>query len=125
MNVVVDSSAWIEWLIQSSTGKALAPHMPAPEDCIVPTLVQFEVLKWLLREADEEQGDAFIAYTLTCDVEPLSTEIALEAVVLARHLKLATADAIVLATARIKNAELLTCDAHFAGLEGVKHLAKT
>lgn len=90
-----------------------------------PTLVQFEVLKWLLREADEEQGDAFIAYTLTCDVEPLSTEIALEAVVLARHLKLATADAIVLATARIKNAELLTCDAHFAGLEGVKHLAKT
>lgn len=124
MSVVVDSSAWIEWLIQSETGRALARHMPPPERCIVPTLVQFEVLKWLLREAGKAQGHAFIAYSQTCKVVPLTTDIALEAVTLSRNLKLATADAIVLATARRQEARLLTCDAHFEGLSGVEVIAK-
>jgi predicted nucleic acid-binding protein len=41
-----------------------------------------------------------------------------------RH-KLATADAIVYATALEYGADLLTCDAHFAGLTGVVFIAKT
>lgn len=39
--------------------------------------------------------------------------------------KLATADAIVYATARNQGAELLTCDAHFKGLPDVALFAKT
>ena len=124
MNVVVDSSAWIEWLMQSNPGKTLAQHMPTPERCIVPTLVQFEVVKWLLREADRERSRAFIAYSQTCDVVPLTTDIALEAVALSRDHKLATADAIVLATAKARDATLLTCDAHFEAIEGVEFVRK-
>lgn len=36
-----------------------------------------------------------------------------------REHKLATADAIIFATARTRGATLLTCDAHFTGLPGV------
>lgn len=61
---LVDTSAWIEWLVASPTGK------------------------------------------------------------LARKYKLATADAIVLASARGYGADLLTCDAHFEGLSGVRFVAK-
>ncbi|MCK9511361.1 MAG: PIN domain-containing protein [Pigmentiphaga sp.] len=42
-----------------------------------------------------------------------------------REHKLATADAIVYATARHQGAELLTCDAHFADLPNVALFAKT
>ena len=41
-----------------------------------------------------------------------------------RQHKLATADAIVLATAQRHGAELLTCDSHFKGLPGVVLFAK-
>jgi predicted nucleic acid-binding protein len=49
----------------------------------------------------------------------LDTTIALLAADLHREHKLATADAIVYATALHVGAELLTCDAHFDGLPDV------
>ena len=52
-------------------------------------------------------------------VVPLDTTIALLAADLHREHKLATADAIVYATARRMGAGLLTCDAHFEGLPNV------
>lgn len=42
-----------------------------------------------------------------------------------REYGLATADAVVYATARRQGAELLTCDAHFKGLPGVALFAKS
>lgn len=50
---LVDSSAWIEWLIDSPTGIELVPAIPAAEQCVVPTIVQLEVVKWLTREVGE------------------------------------------------------------------------
>jgi predicted nucleic acid-binding protein len=41
-----------------------------------------------------------------------------------REYKLATADAIVYATARDRSAELLTCDAHFENLPEALYYAK-
>ena len=60
-----------------------------------------------------------MAYTLKCQVMPLDTATALLTADLHRQHKLATADAIVYATAVQQRAELLTCDAHFEGLPGV------
>ena len=116
---VVDTSAWIEWLVGSAVGKKLAKEFPEKSLCIVPTIVQLELSKWLWRELGEAQADQVIAYTLKCRVEPLDTATALLAADLHRQHKLATADAIVYATAVKHGAELLTCDAHFKGLPGV------
>jgi predicted nucleic acid-binding protein len=116
---VVDTSAWIEWLTGGAVGEALSKQFPDKADCIVPTIVQLELSKWLVREVGEEKADQVIAYTQKCIVVPLDTSIALLAADLHREHKLATADAIVYATARHQHAKLLTCDAHFDGLAGV------
>lgn len=121
----VDTSAWIEWLTGSALGKKLGKHFPDKPQCIVPTIVQLELSKWMVREVGEEQADQVIAYTQKCIVVPLDTTIALLAADLHREHKLATADVIVYATARHHGAELLTCDAHFDGLPDVALFAKT
>ncbi len=122
---VVDTSAWIEWLTGSALGKKLGKLFPDKAQCIVPTIVQLELSKWLLRELGEEQADQVIAYTQKCIIVPLDTTIALRAADLHRAYKLATADAIVYATAQQQGAELFTCDAHFKGLPDVMLFAKT
>lgn len=121
---VVDTSAWIEWLIDSALGKKLAAEIPAREQCVVPTLVQLELAKWLARETDEDRTDQVIAYTQKCVVVPMDTRIALCAAELCREHKLATADAIVYATAHEHDADVLTCDAHFAKLPDVVYFRK-
>lgn len=121
---VVDTSAWIEWLTASSLGRRLEKAFPDKAQCIVPTLVQLELSKWLMREVGEEQADQAIAYTQKCVVVPLDTRIALLAAEFCRQHKLATADAIVYATAQASDADLLTCDAHFAKLPGVVYFRK-
>jgi predicted nucleic acid-binding protein len=122
---VVDTSAWIEWLIASPVGKKLAREIPEKDLCIVPTIVQLELSKWLWRELGESQVDEVIAYTMKCQVKPLDMTTALLAADLHRQHKLATADAIVYATAVQHGAELLTCDAHFEGLPGVVLIPKS
>ena len=121
---VVDTSAWIEWLIGGPLREELAGEIPDRTQCVVPTIVQLELSKWLTREAGEEAADQMIAYTQKCVVVPLDTRIALAAAELHRQYKLATADAIVYATARETSADLLTCDAHFDRLPSVILLKK-
>jgi predicted nucleic acid-binding protein len=115
----VDTSAWIEWLVDTPLAAELASVMPPREECIVPTLVQLELSKWLHRNRGEAEADEFIAYTQKCLVIPLDTTIALQAADLCRQFRLATADAIIYATALSQDARFLTCDAHFEDLPGV------
>lgn len=122
---LIDTSAWIEWLIASPTGKAVASKIPARAKWLVPTIVQLELTKWLTREIGEDKSDQVIAFTQMCAVAPLDTKIALAAAEICRTRKLATADAIIYATALEHEAELVTCDAHFDGLPGVTLIPKT
>ncbi|MFT4184030.1 MAG: type II toxin-antitoxin system VapC family toxin [Rhizobium sp.] len=122
---VVDSSAWIEWLLGSPIGQQLSDQIPKPNRCIVPTIVQLELSKWLLREQGEDALNSFIAYTMLCNVAPMDTAIARRAAEISTQHKLATADAIIYATALQHDADVLTCDAHFEGLEHVTYLPKT
>ena len=121
---VVDTSAWIEWLIGGALGKRVGQEFPAQSEWVVPTIIQLELSKWLLREADESRADSVIAYTRKCVVVPLDTSVALLAADLHYTHKLATADAIVYATAQASGADLLTCDAHFAKLPGCVYFRK-
>lgn len=67
---LVDTSAWIEWLIASPTGKIIAPLMPAREDWLVPAIVELELAKWLTRELSEDKTDQVIAFTQMCLIAP-------------------------------------------------------
>lgn len=121
---LVDTSAWIEWLIDSPVGRSLKPELPERERWLVPTIVQLELAKWLIREKGDDRADQVIAFTETCRVAELDTSIALSAADLCARYKLATADAVVYATALKYGADLLTCDRHFDGLPTVRYIPK-
>lgn len=116
---VLDTSAWIEWLIDSPAGRSVQAKVPSREKCLVPTVVQLELVKWLTRELGEAKADQVIAFTEKCVVIPLDTKLAIQAAEICLKHKMATADAIIYATTIEHRADLVTCDMHFAGLPGV------
>lgn len=122
--VLVDTCGWIEWLTDSPLADAYAPYLDASDDLLVPTLVQHELYKWLSRERDTPSALSAIAATRSANVLPLDTSVALLAADVAREFRLATADAIIYATARQHGAKLVTSDAHFSHLPDVVFLAK-
>jgi predicted nucleic acid-binding protein len=122
---VVDTSAWIEAMDNTTAlGKMIAAEMPAPADWLVPTVVQLELAKWARRELEEDETQHLIAFTSICHVADLDSEIALAAAAFSALYRLSTADAIIYATALAYGADLLTCDAHFKDLPGVRYISK-
>jgi predicted nucleic acid-binding protein len=121
---LVDTSAWVEFLTGSALGLVFATEFPEREQWLVPTIVQLELAKWLTREVGEDKADQVIAFTVTCVVADLDTATALSAAELCARHKLATADAVVYATALAHDADVLTCDRHFENLPGVHFVEK-
>lgn len=121
---LVDTCGWIEWMIDSPLAKNYSRYLTSPDTLIVPTLVQHELYKWMCRETDQPTALSAIAATQTATVISLDTSLALLAADTAREFKLATADAIIYATARQHNATLVTSDAHFADLPHTKYYPK-
>jgi predicted nucleic acid-binding protein len=121
---VVDTSAWIEGLVLGSANAALSGNLPSMAECIVPTIVQLELAKWSARNLSEEAADQVMAYTTKCVVVGLDTRLAIQAAQLGIHHRLPLADSVVYATALAAGADLLTCDAHFEGLEHVIYVPK-
>ena len=124
MKVVVDTSAWIEWLKDAPLADAIEARLPENDDWIVPTMVQLELTKWALREGVERMVVSLVASSNTCRVVDLDTDLAVLAARSWREAKLSTADAVIYATARMHGATLLTCDRHFEGLEAAEVLGK-
>ena len=118
---VVDTCGWIEWLIDGALAKNFAPFLADSANLVVPTLVQYELYKWCLREKDEAAALDIIGLTEACLVRPLDTRTALSAADISVRYKLAMADAVVYASALAVGGQLLTADAHFADLPGVRY----
>lgn len=121
---VVDTCGWIEWLTDGLLAEKFAPFLADSANLIVPTLVQFELYRWCLREKNEAVALDIIGLTEVCLVRPLDTRIALSAADLSAQYKLAMADAVVYASALAARGQLLTSDAHFTGLPDVCYWQK-
>jgi predicted nucleic acid-binding protein len=122
--LVVDTSIWIEIYRGSELGRRHLPLLSTPEELVVPTLVQYEIYKWLSRERTAEEATLAITFTSECQVRELTTEIAVLAAELAATHRLHATDAIIFATAQLHEAALVTCDAHFKDLPGVDYFKK-
>ncbi len=122
--ILVDTCGWIEWLTEGALADSFAAYMQDPAELLVPTTVQYELYEWVKRESDENTALDTIALADDSLVIPLSTDIALVAADLSLSHKLAFADAVIYASARKYNVELVTSDDHFEGLPGVTYFPK-
>lgn len=119
MAVLVDTCGWIEWLADGSLAEKFHPFLEGPEGLIVPTVIQYELYKWMARNRGEEIALKVIARTLLCRVVDLDSSTALLAADVSQEHGLSFADAVIYAGARKHGVELVTSDAHFEGLPNV------
>ena len=122
--ILVDTCGWIEWLTEGVLADSFASYMTDPTELLVPTTVQYELYKWVKRESDESTALDTIALADESLIVPLRTDIALVAADLTLSHKLSFADAVIYASARKYDVELVTSDDHFEGLSGVTYFAK-
>lgn len=121
---LVDTCGWIEWLTEGLLADSFAQYMQDPAELLVPSTVQYELYKWVKRESDENMALDIIALSNDSLVVPLSSDLALMAADLSLLHKLAFADAVIYASARKYDVELVTSDDHFEGLPGVTYFLK-
>lgn len=121
---VVDSSGWVEYFTGGANADFFTPPIQDLANLVVPTLCMYEVFKRVLASVGEESAlQAIGVMALGHEVE-LNRTIALEAAQISLRLKLAMADSIILATARIHNATLWTQDEHFKAIDDVSYVEK-
>ena len=122
--ILVDTCGWIEWLADGGLADRFLPYLEDTDSLVVPTIVQFELYKWLDRNSGEEAAMKAIARTTRCKVVDLDTSTALLAAEFSRDHGLSVADAVIYASARKHQADLVTSDDHFEGLTGVTYFPK-
>ncbi len=123
MSIVLDSSGWIELLADDGRAHLFEPAL-ANERLLVPAMVRYEVGRYALVHGGADFQELAIRALTKFPCVVLNAELADAAARLAHQHKLATADAIIYATARHCEAELWTQDAHFKDLTGVRYFAK-
>lgn len=123
--IVIDSSGWLEFLTDGPLAAEYARKLrTAGEAVLTPTIVVYEVYKHAKRLRGEESAMDAVAAMQKTQLVPLNDELALLAADLSLEHKLPMADAIVLAMARLHDAEVITSDADFEGITGVTYLRK-
>ena len=121
---VVDSSAWLEYFANGSNASFFAAPIEAIDELVVPSLTIYEVFKRVLQQRDESHALRAIAVMQQGAVIDLDVRLALSAANLSLDTRLPMADSVVLATARLHQADLWTQDADFASLPGVRYRAR-
>jgi toxin FitB len=117
--VLVDSSGWLEYFTKDVNAPAFMPYIEGSRPLIIPTIVLYEVNKKILQIGTKAEADRFVSQALRRQVIPLDEFLSLAASSVSITHKLAMADAIIYATARAFEAELVTSDKAFGGLPGV------
>ncbi len=129
MKTVVDSWAWVELFKASAAGKRAKETIEEADDAFTPSLVLAELARKYLREGEDQAKvhgwlRTIIEGTQVIDIDlDLAEESARASVELAEKArkeglgKPGLGDAIVLATARVSQALVLTGDPHFQGLQ--------
>ena len=122
--IVVDSSGWLQFLTDGPLANEYSKRLRQTSAVITPTIVIYEVYKHSKRLRGEHGALDAVAAMRKTQVVPLNEELALIAADISIEVKLPMADAIILATARAFEAEVITSDADFEGVPGVTYIPK-
>jgi len=129
LTLIVDSFAWIEFLSAGRAGPSVRTHLESSEELVTPDIVLAEVARVFGRQGMPRitiEGHLRSIGVLS-SVRPIDVQVAIEAIESeadlrqkARSEKLGMpsfADCIILAFARSLQAQVLTADSHFRGLQ--------
>lgn len=122
---VVDSSGWLEYFSGSSLASKYAPYLEKRSELLVPSIVLYEVYRWVKRYKGEEEALKYTAQMSQTRFVPLDDVIALNAADLSLQYHLALADSVVYASALRHHAKLITSDADFKSLPQVVYFPKS
>ena len=122
---IIDSYGWIEYFSEGKLAKEYAKYIENanPHNFISPTIILYEVYKKILSVYNEEKAmetAAHIKYATR--LIDLSDNLAISAAETSLNQKLPMADAIILTTAKNYNAQVITSDSHFKGLDSVIYI---
>lgn len=123
MKSVIDSSGWIEFFTGGRLADRYASYMKDPGRLLTPTIVLYEVYKKIKRDRGEEVAMLAVGQLNSTEVISLSASTALLAADLSLQYRIAMADAIVYATSREQDAQVVTSNADLKDLPGVVYLA--
>lgn len=124
MNVVVDSSGWIEFFVDGPNAKWFERAILDADDLIVPSITVLEVYRYVLHHRGRPDALQAAATMRQGRVTALDDGLAIEAAELGASLKLPLADSVIYATTLATGAKLWTQDADFEGLESVRFRAR-
>ena len=120
---LIDSCGWLEFFTDGPLSADYEKELTSGlEEILVPTIVLYEVFKFLLRTSAEETAIRCTAHMTQCRVVDLDSVLAFESAEVSTRNSLAMADAIVYATSRKYGAQLITSDADLKGMEGVAYI---
>jgi predicted nucleic acid-binding protein len=122
VKVLLDSSGWIDFFTGGPLAERYASYLSPRYQLITPTIVLYEVYKKIKRERGEETALLFAGRLSATQVIPLTDSIAFLAADLNLRHSLAMADAIVYATAKDQEAEVITSDSDLKDLPGVVYV---
>ncbi len=117
---IVDTSGWIAFLNGDGNADFFAEPIGNIEKLLIPTICMYELFKFIKRKEGESEAIKIAAQLKQGKIIPLTETIALEAASISIEYKLAMADSIIYATARMEGAVVWTQDQDFDGLPGVK-----
>ena len=118
--ILVDSSGWIEYLAARPRADQFAPYIEGDEPLVTSVIQVYEIYKVVRRDISEERAIESISVLHATRIESLEESLALEAADIALEHGLAMADAIIFATARKHDADIVTAASDFDGLPGVR-----
>jgi predicted nucleic acid-binding protein len=95
---IIDTSCWIEYLMNTSIGDVVAPIIENPTELIVPTITIYEVFKKLAAEKGNDYAGTVVSYMQSATVIPLDSKLSILSAKISRDYNLAMADSIIYAS---------------------------
>jgi predicted nucleic acid-binding protein len=122
MNILIDSSVWIEFFSGGPKAKAVERYLKPPHKIVLPSIVSYEVYKKIKSFKGEQ-----VAVLLLAQMERLSAvaisfdqPLAVQAADISLQHKIPMADAMIYSSALVSDATVVTMDVHFKGLPRVE-----
>ena len=119
--VVLDSSCWLEFLMDTPRAALFADVLDDADTLLVPVITVYEVIKKIVRELGDDIASS--ALVLMQRSRMVNIDLGLATQAMCNGLPLA--DSLIYATAQMHGAMLWTQDKHFEGLPGVRYFQKT